>query len=466
MKKYFFLLVYYFCIQMVAAQKHKADSLSKLLLTEKIDTNRVRYMWQKANYLYNYAPDSTILIAQQALILSKIINYAEGESKALGQMANGFLSIGNYPRALEYYIKRLQLEEKRKNPYNLASATMNIGIVYVYEGEYDKALIYLSKADSLITANKTKALGYEIKLNIGDLFDKQNITDSAFIYFTKAYEIADELKDDNRIGLALTGLGHTYLKQKNFEKSLEQYYKGISFLQKENNEDIMCEATLGLANLYKQVNKNDSAIWYAQRSFLIAQQAGFPSRQMDASVFLTDIYSTIKINTDSAFVYLKHTKTIGDSINSKQKIRELQAITINEQLRQEEIAANLKKLKKERVQQLQLLLIGLFIPILFLITLLLSKIKVPAKIVRFLGVLSLLILFEYLTLLLHPRVVEFTNHTPFFELLIFVSIASLLIPAHHRIEHWLIAKLTFRKTNYSEGDFKFKRQRLKIKKTL
>ena len=466
MKKYFFLAGCCFLLQNARAQKQKADSLSKLLVAKNTDTTQIKYMLQKANYLYNYAPDSTILIAQQALLLSKQVNYTEGESKALGQMANGFLSIGNYPKALEFYIRRLQLEEKRNNPYNLAGTTMNIGLVYVYEGEYEKAIFYMRKADSLITVNKIDNLAYQIKLNIGDVFDKQNISDSAFIYFTNAYKIALTLMNDNRIGMALTGLGHTYLKQHKFEKSLQQYTEGLSYLKRENNEDIMCEASLGLANLYKQTNKYDSAVWHARFSFLLAQQAGFPTRQLDASIFLTDLYSNIKINTDSAFAYLRFTKTIGDSINSKQKIRELQMITMNEQLRQEEIAANLKKQKKERSQQLQLLLIGLFIPVLFLITLLLSKIKVPAKVVRFLGVLSLLILFEYLTLLLHPRVVEFTHHTPFFELLIFVAIASLLIPTHHRIEHWLIEKLTFKKNSYAEGNFKLKRQRLKIKKTL
>lgn len=56
-----------------------------------------------------------------------------------------------------------------------------------------------------------------------------------------------------------------------------------------------------------------------------------------------------------------------------------------------------------------------------------------------------MILFEYLTLLLHPYVAEITHHTPVYELIIFVCIAALLIPTHHRIEHWLIEKLTCRR---------------------
>ena len=466
MKKYFLLAFLFLSAGLMYAQKQKADSVSQLLNGEKADTNKARYMWQKANYQYTYAPDSAILIAQQGLLLSKQIKYVEGESRALGQMANGFLSIGNYPRALEFYIQKLEIEEKRNNPYNLASATMNIGIVYVYQEEYDKALYYLRKADSLITANQIKKLEYNIKLNIGDVFEKQNNTDSAFFYFDNALKLAKKLNDQNRIGMAMTGLGHTYLKQHNYRQSLQNYNGGLSYLKMADNDDIMCEAALGLAKLYKEINNKDSAIWFARYSFAIAQHVGFQSRQMDAATFLTEMYSILKKNNDSAFAYLQQAKVIGDSIYSKEKIRESQVITINEQLRQEDISATLKKLKKERTQQLQLSLMGLFIPVLFLVTLLLSRIKLHIRIIRFLGILSLLILFEYLTLLFHPLVVEITNHTPFFEMLIFVTIASLLIPAHHRIEHWLIEKLTVKNRSYTEGNIYIKRQRLKIKKTL
>ena len=461
MKKYFFLMLHFLFSALLYAQKQKADSVSQLLDVEKIDTNKIIYMWQKASYQHSYAPDSAILIAQKGLLLSKEIKYVEGESRSLGQMANGFLRLGNNAKALEYYIKKLKLEETRNSPYNLSSATMNIGIVYVYEEEYDKAVFYLRKADSLITANQITNLKYGINLNIGDAFDKQNITDSAFLYFSKAQTLAQKMKDQNRIGMAMTGLGHTYLKQHNYSLSLLYYTTGLSYLKGADNEDIICELSLGLADLYQKLNNNDSSIWYAHYCFTLAQKTGFQLRQLDAANFLADLYSKMKSYNDSALVYIKQSKIINKDINSKQKIRESQIISINEQLRQEEIVANIIKLKKERAQQLQLSLIGLFIPVLFVITLLMSRVKVHVRIVRFLGILSLLILFEYLTLLLHPLVVEFTHHTPFFELLIFVTIASLLIPAHHRIEHWLIDKLTLKSKLDS---IKIKIQKIKIKK--
>jgi hypothetical protein len=114
---------------------------------------------------------------------------------------------------------------------------------------------------------------------------------------------------------------------------------------------------------------------------------------------------------------------------------------MNEQLRQLEIAENKKMAAKERFTQLQLLFIGLFIPGFFLFTLAVSNIRIDVRVIKALGVLSLLILFEYLTLLLHPFVADLTHHTPVYEMLIFVAVAAVIIPTHHRIEHWLIEKL-------------------------
>jgi hypothetical protein len=129
-------------------------------------------------------------------------------------------------------------------------------------------------------------------------------------------------------------------------------------------------------------------------------------------------------------------------------------------LRQAEIAEANRLAKIDRDKQLQLLFIGMFIPGLFIITLILSRIRIHRKVITILGILSLLILFEFLTLLLHPFVAELTHHRPVYEILIFVSIAAVLIPGHHRLEHWLIEKLTF--NTPGTHTFRFRRKKMKV----
>jgi hypothetical protein len=95
----------------------------------------------------------------------------------------------------------------------------------------------------------------------------------------------------------------------------------------------------------------------------------------------------------------------------------------------------------------------------------LSRIKLHIRLVKILGILSLLILFEYLTLLLHPYVTEITNHTPVYEMLIFVSIAAVLIPTHHRVESWLVNWLTKNRPLYAGNKLKMKRTKMIFKST-
>jgi predicted ferric reductase len=62
-------------------------------------------------------------------------------------------------------------------------------------------------------------------------------------------------------------------------------------------------------------------------------------------------------------------------------------------------------------------------------------------VVEFLGVLSLLFVFEFITLVTHPFLEKWTNDTPVLMLLILVGLAMFLVPMHHRIEHWMKGKL-------------------------
>lgn len=440
------------------AQRQKADSLANLLAIEKTDTAKVKMIWQLAALISFYDPERALLLSQEGLLLSTKIKYTQGQSKCLGEMAIAFNYLGNYPKALELNLRKLKLEEKGNNPHNLAMTLLNIGSIYTLQEEYNEALKYYYRSDSVIILNNLENDKYLIYMCVGEVYDRLNNIDSAFSYFNKSLVISNHLKNEDYIGNSMTGLAHVYYEQGNTPFSLLYYRTAIQYLQAANNDDVTCEATLGLARLYKeQLHKNDSAVFYATLSLQIAQKDGFINKQLDAVNFLSGHYQTLN-KIDSAYFYLYKARQLNDSINSKEKIRELQVISSNEKLRQQEIEENKKIAKQERKQQLQYLFIGIFIPGFFLLTLLLSRIRIHIRVIKILGILSLLILFEYLTLLLHPRVAILTNHTPVYEMLIFVSIAAIIIPGHHRIEQWLIQKLIHR-----NGSIKLKKFKLKVK---
>ena len=444
-------LFFFTCLPaIIFSQKAKADSLGALLAKEKTDTNRVTLMWKLAGAVGLYNPDTALDLSYQALSLSRRIGYVEGESRSIGMLANTFIKLSNYPKALELHIERLKLEEKRNNPRNMASVLNNIGIVYFYQEEYRTALAYFSKSDTIIQTKKVEDLKYFIALNLGEVYNRLNISDSAFTYYSKSLGIAKELNDGDLIGSSMTGLGHSYLKLGSNSNSLINYQGAISYLREAGDDEVLCEATLGIANLYEQTGKYDSAAYYAKISLDLAKKDGFLTKELEAAEFLTEHYKKIK-SIDRAFVYVSYVKGLNDSVNSKSKIRESQIISSNEHYRQLELEEEKLQAKKQRFQQLQMLLIAMFIPGFFLLTLLLSRVNVHIKLIRLLGVLSLLFLFEYLTLLLHPTVAHLTNHTPILEIIIFVGMAAILIPLHHKLEHWLIHKLIHHRHGQKEN---------------
>ena len=116
-------------------------------------------------------------------------------------------------------------------------------------------------------------------------------------------------------------------------------------------------------------------------------------------------------------------------------------ITADEQQKREQ--AEQKRLaEEERKENLQLIAIALFIPIFLMTVFLLNRTKLHRRVIDFMGVLSLLLAFEFITLLIHPLIEKFTNHAPVLELIILVVLAAILIPLHHQLTHWLKAKLS------------------------
>jgi hypothetical protein len=74
----------------------------------------------------------------------------------------------------------------------------------------------------------------------------------------------------------------------------------------------------------------------------------------------------------------------------------------------------------------------------------LNRKKVHPRYVEFTGILSLLLVFEYISIIIHPYIMEKTSHTPVLELLIFAVIAATLTPVHQRIERWWLRRLSRR----------------------
>lgn len=444
MRRYCWLIFFIVYSHVVPAQSSKIDSLRHLLQTEKPDSNRVTQLWRLAEQYQFFKPDTTLQLAQQAFLLAQHIKYKEGESRSLAVMATGQYLLGNYSGALHNYMQKLQLEEKRNSSRNYASALNNIGLMYILLADYPNALSYLHKADSTVQvagAEVKKELKNTILVNLGESFYRMKQMDSANYYFSQAFLTGVNNGDEFYKGAASLGLGNVQSGEGHDSTAMNNYRKALLFLNDGTNNDMLCETALGLANVFLKTGYPDSALHYARLAFVTGRKDGFLSRELDAAAFLSHYFKS-KQKYDSAFAYMEQSVTLQDSLKGQAKTREAMIISSNEQLRQAELAEQKQRDKEARIQQLQILAICIFIPMFFIITLAVSRIRIHRNVVRFMGVVSLLLFFEFLILLLHPLIEGLMHHNKVLELLVLVVIGAGLVPLHHRLEGVVIAKLT------------------------
>ncbi|MEI9807241.1 MAG: hypothetical protein WDO16_04795 [Bacteroidota bacterium] len=199
-------------------------------------------------------------------------------------------------------------------------------------------------------------------------------------------------------------------------------------------------AYTGLAEHYQGIQQTDSCKLYARKAIDVVTQSPFFYLSNKPAQLLAGLYENN--NCDSTLKYARLFKIANDSLNSSKANQQILLMTFDEDLRQQELAAEKIKANEERQQNIQYALIALGIIILLSLYLLLSRSFITnTKLIEFFGVIALLIVFEFLNLLLHPFLERVTHHSPVLMLLALVCIAALLVPLHHKVEKWATAKL-------------------------
>jgi tetratricopeptide (TPR) repeat protein len=454
MKRTLITFLFVSCL-LFANGQDKLDSLLQALPKAKHDTDRVLTLYRIGGTYMDSNPDTSILFGQIALNLSHQIKFRKGEAFSLVLIGNNLWKKGDYSKAFEHHLEALKIFEEIKYTKGIASSYNNLALIYEEQRDYKKALENFIKAkdyyEQLRAAAKDpqEAVGVDenlliVLMNIGNDYEKINKLDSALFYQGKAHALAIHNDDKQNIGNILTNLGNVYLKLDHKDLALSHYRSALPYLNLSNDKQMLSETNYGIAVVYSSLNQGDSAIAFSRAALTHAQEGGYTKGTLYASQLLAEQFEKNK-RIDSAFVYMKAALTIKDTLFDENDMREIQVMSMKEQLRQEGIAQERERIKKERVENLQWLSISIFIIIFFGVLLLLSRSKARPKSLRNLGLLGLLLLFEFVSVFLHPFITDLTHHIPILTLLIAVAIASLLLPLHHKMEKWVEHRLAHRK---------------------
>jgi tetratricopeptide (TPR) repeat protein len=436
-------LIFTFCFFSIGinGQQHVIDSLKKLVPSAKEDTNRVRLLHSISVYYDESDSDSSIRYEQLSLQLAKKLNFKNGEIRSISHL--GFLAMtkGNYSTALDFLFQAKKYNDVDPPNHFGTVINQNIGLVYFYMSDFKNAKDWLLKAKASHEALNAHVDNYFIPLNLARAYLKLNNLDSALLFISEAQRTNNRMKSlPGRSSILLT-LGEIHEQQGHTEISLEFYKQAIAAALNENGKRALIRSYQAMSNFYFKRNILDSTLAYGRIAVIESKKAGYNQHLMESAALISRVFEK-RLRYDSAFFYLSISAFSRDEMYSQEKLSTIQNLTFSEILRDFQDTQKQHEAQITRNKNLQNIFIAIGLSIFIVLFLLLARsIIVEERLIKFLGAFGLIMMFEFINLLVHPLLERITDHTPFLILLAMVAIASVLVPVHHKIEHFIIEKI-------------------------
>ena len=359
-------------------------------------------------------------------------------------IGNYFSWTSDFNKALEYFLNGVPLAEKAKDKRRLSSLYIDISIIHGYMNNAAEQLKYINLARLNLPGPDSPIYPF-MNIQVQSLLAKYYLSteqlDSALHYTQEIKEINLRLKSNFFDATSNVFLGGVYEKMGDTALA-EVFYKKAVVIEDSNFRFLPWNSPkkMYIEFLLRQ-NKILPAKAIALRCITLSKEVRNNEFGLAVAGQLQSIYHKLD-KPDSAYYYSRLELSLRDSVFSQEKINRIQSMAFVEQLRMRDEELKGIKAEEERKRQIQYLFMGIGIITILLIFLLLShSIIVNEGVIKFIGIIGLLVAFEFINLLIHPALERITHHSPVLMLLILVCIAALLVPLHHKLEKWVTHKL-------------------------
>jgi len=445
MRKITFIVALFAIITGFSQNRHTDSLLRQLSVTKNpLDSFSIIVKLSESNFVLGGGEADEATATRLLLLAQKLKNDS--------LLAISYNWIGSYftftkgdnTTALEYYFKALPLAEKAKDRRRISSLYFDIALVYFTLQNKEEAVNNLRKGyenlpDPSSPMHLFMLMQYQRGMAEYCLLSRQN--DSA-LYYTQQLSATSLKLNSLAFQYGALYLGARVYMQLGDKDMAEVYFKKAVAMTP------LIESSSGRLNFYEiyiPFLLNNGNAYGARNQAKQLMELGLRDNnnniKLAAAGLLRQAFDSLH-RTDSAYYYAKIKDALNDSIFNRNNTNKIQAMEFNEQLRM--IEDNAKKTAEalQRKQNIQYALITLGIILFVILFLFLSRtIIVNERLISFLTILGLLIIFEFINLLIHPWLAHFTHESPIWMLLILVLIAALLIPLHHRLEHWIKGRM-------------------------
>jgi tetratricopeptide (TPR) repeat protein len=442
MKKALFILIFACASQAVVSQSIR-DSLQK-------EYYAAASTLEKGQVLANYITSLKGTSPEQLKILLPLHAYFTNKKDETGigythlYIGILYLKMGDASESLKHGIAAYKIFDEVQDTFALLKTHTLIANSYWFSGNLEESLNEWKKG---LPASRIFDIHYYSRyLNgIAGCFTDMELPDSAMPYIQEALRVGYRNKDSLDVSNCQAMMGKIYIAMGQNELARTFFRQSICFLKKSNSFYYTYKSSVasdlnGISQSFFNSSQYDSSLAYARQALVYNN----PEFQTTAAYSYSLIYQAFekKNKRDSSNEYFRRATEIQNAILSEEKSKNIQNQHFKEEARQREVATQKEELALKHRQNIEDALIALSIISFTMLFLIMSRSFITnERLIKFLGVLALLLVFEFINLLVHSYLEELTDHSQVAVLLLLVGIAALLVPFHHRLERWTIVQL-------------------------
>jgi tetratricopeptide (TPR) repeat protein len=242
---------------------------------------------------------------------------------------------------------------------------------------------------------------------------------------------------DEIYGMAMT-------ERRNYDSALYYFRKGEPEIERKGNPEMQYNFYTFFGNYYQATKAYPAAIVYYKK----ALEKASAIQGLEYEEAIGDTLKALYEKTGdfkNALSYEAFSSDVRDSIRNQTRATDLMKLEVDNDNRRRDRLAREEEQRVEHRHNLQYMGLTVGLVVLFIGLVMLGRLAVPLSLIRALGFLSFIFLFEFIILLADKPIQAWTAEEPWKVLMIKIVLGAGLVPLHHWLEHKVIHYLSGRR---------------------
>ncbi|WP_190808288.1 tetratricopeptide repeat protein [Flagellimonas sp. S3867] len=336
--KLFFFISFSFCLNIIAQESQKLDSLLSVYSQLPNDTLKVSILGELFDETITKEVDKAKAYAHERLSLSQQLDFKIGVAEAHYDLGDYYKYRGHVDSARTNYIAALDIFKTEGNIQDEIKLNYALSILEFEEARYDYALeISLDNIEKRKVLGDSAGLAMEYNF-VGGLYEYKGEKEKAYEYIFKALSIYEKIDKPLRKADALNGLASLEGTFGKYKKSNEYTLQALEIYREQNDKLYQAVTCNAVGQNYVALKDYEKAKKYLKESIALSKEVknsmleGGASRNMGRAFAAEENYSeaiswleqAVKIHRETTrpVALVRSLYYLGSAYNSNGQYRE------------------------------------------------------------------------------------------------------------------------------------------------